>query len=259
MNIIVEIGEFLIREDMPHLGIFILWVIASFFIGRYIPSLLILVINRYFKRFFATQVIETYEQFIHSYRQRFQWAATLILILVFLGIVLPEESTRIIDFFNSIIEFIGRKNILFILCVIASFFIGRYTPELLKQAIKLKLATQFPTQIIDIYEKLINANQPLKWAGTSILILLSLNLIKDEWFYSFLHHIVDLSVIFSIALLVSFVSQQMIRTYGVILIRKLPYQADDLLLIFMFNNLVLVINTLRSAYNEGPRLLSNQT
>ncbi|MDY6899332.1 MAG: mechanosensitive ion channel [Cyanobacteriota bacterium] len=134
---------------------------------------------------------------------------------------------------EQIFDFLLREDIrniqIFIVCVIASLFIGRYTPVLIQAAIKRFL----PSQVTDVYQKLIYTNsQPLKWAGTSILILLSLNLIsKYEGFYNFLFHIVDFAVILSIAIFASGVFRQLIRTYGVALIRKLGYQADDLLLI----------------------------
>ncbi len=135
---------------------------------------------------------------------------------------------------NKISEFLLRKDIrnieIFILCVIAAFFVGRYTPSLIQIAIKRFL----PAQITDVYEKLIYTNrQPLKWAGTSILILLSLGLIAQyKGFYEFLRDIVQLAVILSISVLSSGIFRQVIRTYGVTIIRKLGYQADDLLLIF---------------------------
>lgn len=134
---------------------------------------------------------------------------------------------------NQIFEFLLREDIrnleIFILCVITAFFVGRYTPLLIKVVIKRFL----PPQVIDIYEKLIYANrQPLKWAGTSILILLSVGLISQyKGFYQFLSSVVELAVILSIAILASGIFRQLIRTYGITLIRKLGYQADDLLLI----------------------------
>ena len=134
---------------------------------------------------------------------------------------------------NQILDFVLREDIrnleIFVLCVIASLFIGRYTPLLIKVAVKRFL----PPQVTDIYEKLIYINrQALKWAGTSILILLSLGLISEyKGFYEFLSNVVQLTVILSIAFLASGVFRQLIRTYGVTIIRKLGYQADDLLLI----------------------------
>jgi small-conductance mechanosensitive channel len=134
---------------------------------------------------------------------------------------------------NQILEFLFKEDIrnleIFVLCVIASLFIGRYTPLLIKVAVNRFL----PPQVIDIYEKLIYTNRhALKWAGTSILILLSLGLISEyEGFYQFLNNVVQLAVILSIAFLASGVFRQLIRTYGVTIIRKLGYQADDLLLI----------------------------
>ncbi|MBE9214022.1 mechanosensitive ion channel [Plectonema cf. radiosum LEGE 06105] len=134
---------------------------------------------------------------------------------------------------NEIFQFILRKDMrnleIFILCVIASFVIGRYTPILIKTIIKRFLTPQ----IIDIYEKLIYINrEALKWSGTSIWILLSLGFIRQYTaLYSFLNDVVQLAVILSIAILASGIFRQLIRTYGVAIIRKLGYQADDLLLI----------------------------
>ncbi|MBF2016375.1 MAG: mechanosensitive ion channel [Rivularia sp. T60_A2020_040] len=134
---------------------------------------------------------------------------------------------------NEILKFILREDIrsleIFILCVIAAFVIGRYTPILIKAIIK----RFFTPQVIDIYEKLIYINrEALKWSGTSIIILLSLGLIRQyQGLYSFLNDVVQLAVILSIAILASGIFRQVIRTYGVNIIRKLGYQADDLLLI----------------------------
>ena len=137
------------------------------------------------------------------------------------------------DIFNQIFQFLIREDIrnleIFILCIIAAFFIGRYTPFLLTKAIR----RFFPSQVIDIYEKLIYTNrQPLKWAATSILIFFSLGLIAQyKGIHEILRHLVEVAVIISIALLASGIFRQLIRTYGVTLIRKLGYKADDLLLI----------------------------
>lgn len=134
---------------------------------------------------------------------------------------------------NQVFDFLKQQNnlklVIFILCVVASLFIGRYTPAIVKVALNRFL----PSRITDVYEKLIYINrQPLKWAGTSILLLLSLELIKQyERIIGFLEVILQLSVIISIAWLASGVFRQLVRIYGVTLIRKLGYQADDLLLI----------------------------
>ena len=137
------------------------------------------------------------------------------------------------NIFKQIFQFIVREDIrnleLFILCIIASFFIGKYSPLLLKKAINHFLNEK----VTDIYEKFIYANrQPLIWATTSMLILLSLNLISQyKVFYELLRHAIEIAVLLSIAFLVASIFRQLVRTYGVTLIRKLGYQADDLLLI----------------------------
>ncbi len=134
---------------------------------------------------------------------------------------------------NQILKFLSQPDIvkleIFILCVVASLFIGRYTSVIIEAAIKRFL----PAQITDLYEKFIYINiQPLKWAGTSILLLLSLDFISQyKVIHGFLQVVVELSAIVSIALLASGVFRQLMRLYGVIIIRKLGYQADDLLLI----------------------------
>ncbi|MGB6295864.1 MAG: mechanosensitive ion channel domain-containing protein [Rivularia sp. (in: cyanobacteria)] len=134
---------------------------------------------------------------------------------------------------NQILDFVLREDIrnleIFVFCVVVSLLIGRYTPLLIKIAVNRFL----PPQVTDIYEKLIYTNRhALKWAGTSILISLSLGLISEyEGFYKFSRNVVQLAVILSIAFLASGVFRQLIRTYGVTVIRKLGYQADDLLLI----------------------------
>ena len=119
---------------------------------------------------------------------------------------------------------------LFLLCVVAAFFIGRYTSSVIQFAVN-----RFSSpQVIDIYEKIIYTNrQALRWAGTSILILLSLPLISEyKVIHKFLYDVVELLVLISIAIFTSGVFRQLTRIYGVSVIRKLGYQADDLLLIF---------------------------
>ncbi|MEM9926666.1 MAG: mechanosensitive ion channel domain-containing protein, partial [Cyanobacteria bacterium P01_D01_bin.50] len=161
--------------------------------------------------------------------QRFQWAATLILILVFSGIIYTEKYREIYAFFNPVIQFLLRKEILFILCAIASFFIGIHSPKLIEKAIK----RFFPRRVIDTYDKFINSYElRFQWAGTSILILLSLGLISEyKGFYEFLRHIVEFVVLISIAFVASGIFQQLIRTHGVTFIRKFGYQPNDFLLI----------------------------
>ena len=221
MNILDQIFQFISRKEFQ----FIFCTIASFFVGINTPKLL----GKAIKRFLPTRVIDTYEKLINSYKRGFQWAATLILILLFLGIIYPERHRELYAFFKPIIDILLKPYILFTLWAIASFFIGKYTPVLLKIAIK----RFFSRGVIDTYNKLIYTNrQPLKWAGTSILILLSLGLISEyKGFYEFLRHVVELAVLISIAILASGIFRQLIRIYGVTLIRKLGYQADDLLLI----------------------------
>ncbi|PAX59406.1 mechanosensitive ion channel family protein [Brunnivagina elsteri] len=118
----------------------------------------------------------------------------------------------------------------FLLFVLLSFLLGRYTPFF----VRLVLRQFFPQQITVVYEKLIDPIRNLfKIAGTFILISLSLNWIQEyQPVYYFIQPFVDLAVIISVAWLISRLFRQFILVYGIDLLRKFGREVDEVLLVF---------------------------
>lgn len=137
------------------------------------------------------------------------------------------------DVVNQVFQFLQRKDIrdleIFFLCILASLIVGRYTPSIAKLIIR----RFFPKKVKEIYDEIINpVNNLLRLTATVILVSLSLEVIKSYGaFYNVLHALTDLAVIISVAWLVSRICKQLLRVYGIELIRKLGYSADDLLLV----------------------------
>ncbi|MEA5506687.1 mechanosensitive ion channel family protein [Halotia wernerae UHCC 0503] len=119
---------------------------------------------------------------------------------------------------------------IFLLFILISIFIGRYTPTLVRIVIR-RFA---PQQVASIYNNLIEPIRNLfRIAGTLILISLSLVwIVEYTSIHRFLSLIVDLAVIVSVAWLVSRLFRQFIRVYGIELVRKLGREVDELLLVF---------------------------
>lgn len=122
-----------------------------------------------------------------------------------------------------------RLSTLFVF-ILLSILVGRYTPYLIRFIIR-KL---FPYRVTSIYENLIDPIEHLfKIAGTLILILLSLDFVREyQGFYNFLQFFMHLSIVITIAWLVSRLFRQFVRIYGIDLIRKIGLEVDELLLVF---------------------------
>ncbi len=119
---------------------------------------------------------------------------------------------------------------IFLLFILISIIIGRYTPTL----VRIIIQRFAPHQVASIYNNLIEPIRNLfKIAGTLILISLSLAwIIEYTFIYRFISPIVDLAVIISVAWLASRLFRQFIRVYGIELVRKLGREVDELLLVF---------------------------
>ena len=137
------------------------------------------------------------------------------------------------DVVNTVLEFLQRKDIrdfeIFFLFIVASLIIGRYSPSIFK----LIICRFFPKKFKEIYDEIIYpVNNLLRTTVTLILILSSLESIKSyQTLYNILHPLADLAVVVSVAWLVSRFCKQLLRIYGIGIIRKLGYSADDLLLV----------------------------
>lgn len=119
---------------------------------------------------------------------------------------------------------------IFLLFILLSFVVGRYTPFF----IRLVLKQFFPQQLTTVYDKLIYPIRNLfKLAGTLILISLSLSWIQEyQPVYNFINPFIDLAVIISVAWLLSRLFRQFILVYGIDLLRKSGREVDELLLVF---------------------------
>jgi len=119
--------------------------------------------------------------------------------------------------------------VIFLLFIILSLLLGKYTPGIVTLIIRRFL----PEQASSIYENLI---EPLKnifrIAGTLILISISITWIEDyQPLYKLIKPCVDLAVIVSVAWLVSRLFKQFIRVYGIDMLGKLGRDFDDLILV----------------------------
>jgi small-conductance mechanosensitive channel len=124
------------------------------------------------------------------------------------------------------------------LFLLLSLIVGRYTPSI----VRLLIRRFSPHKVTTIYENLIEPISNLfKIAGTLILISVSLNWLKPyRGVYSFLSFFTDLAVTISVAWLLSRLFRQLVRVYGINLVRKLGREVDELLLVFeTFANVVI--------------------
>ncbi|MEB3278526.1 MAG: mechanosensitive ion channel domain-containing protein [Lyngbya sp.] len=132
--------------------------------------------------------------------------------------------------------FIGLRDsaipnpVIFILFVLISFLVGRYTPGIIRVLVDKFL----PTDNRNIFHEFILPIQgSLKVAGTFILISLSLAWLNDNpTLYRFIKPFVDLGVIASVAWLLSRIFRQVLLIYGIPILRKYGLEVDETFLIF---------------------------
>ncbi|MFN6565029.1 MAG: mechanosensitive ion channel family protein [Nostoc sp. ChiSLP01] len=137
-----------------------------------------------------------------------------------------------------ILEFLQRDSTIsvlssfgvFLIFILLSLLIGRYTPTFLRIIIR-RFA---PQQVASIYNNLIDPIRNLfRITGSLILISFSLAwIIEYKSIHRFLSRIMDLAVIVSLAWLSSRLFRQFIRAYGIELVRKFGREVDELLLVF---------------------------
>lgn len=122
------------------------------------------------------------------------------------------------------------KSAIFILFVMLSLLLGRYTPSVARLVI-LRLAKE---QVTSIYENLIDPIKNLfRVAGTLILISLCLTWIEEyEFLYKLVKPFIDLAVVISVAWLVSRLFRLILREYGVDLLGKFGREFNELILVF---------------------------
>ncbi len=124
---------------------------------------------------------------------------------------------------------LGIRSVVFLCLVIFSLLIGRYTPKivaLLVRKISPKYGSQINQQFVD------PLNQAFKITGTLILLNFCLELLeKYKVVYQFLAFALYLAVTISIAWLVSRLVRQFLLAYGIVIVQKLGWNADEFILV----------------------------
>lgn len=121
------------------------------------------------------------------------------------------------------------KILIFVVSVFIALLVGRYTPGFVRLAVN-----RFSKQQSSVYETLIHpVHGALRTAGTFTLISLALTWLREDYrsLYSLLRPFVNLGVIVSVAWLASRLFSQLLRIYGIDLIRRLGREVDELLLV----------------------------
>ena len=148
------------------------------------------------------------------------------------------------------------KIYIFLFSVFVALIVGRYTPGL----VRLSVNRFSEKQSSAIYEDLIHpVHSALKVAGTFVLVSLSLAWLREDYtgLYNFLRPIVNLGVIGSVAWLVSRLFSQLLRVYGIDLLRRLGREVDELLLVLetMINLMIGFIAVLAFAQSQDFNLI----
>ncbi|MEA5577003.1 mechanosensitive ion channel family protein [Anabaena sp. UHCC 0451] len=150
---------------------------------------------------------------------------------------------------------LGMNLVIFCFFFLASLLVGKYTPGLLK----LIIHKFTPQPIVKIYESLIDPLENLlKITGTLVLVSVSWNLLQQyTGFYLFLKFFLDLALISSFAALISRLFRQVLRIYGIDLIRKLGLEVDELLLVVetVINVVIGFIAALAFAQSQNVNLI----
>lgn len=133
------------------------------------------------------------------------------------------------DISHQVLQIDISKPLIFLLFVLLSLLLGRYTPGISKLIVR-RFASE---KVTSIYEDLIEPIKHLfRVAGTFILISLSLTWIEGyQSLYKLIKPFVDLAVIISVAWLISRLFRQFIRIYGIDLLGKFGRDFDELILV----------------------------
>ncbi|MEB3339596.1 mechanosensitive ion channel domain-containing protein [Okeania sp.] len=122
------------------------------------------------------------------------------------------------------------KYLIFLVFALGAILIGRYTSVILSIIIKNFLPDAEQRIINNFLDPL---KEPLQLAGTCLLISLSSAWLQEyKELYNFFHPIIIFSVVASLAWLASRIFRQVVRIYGIEILRKSGLEVDELLLVF---------------------------
>ena len=150
---------------------------------------------------------------------------------------------------------LGLQLGLFLIFVLISILIGRYTPSLVRFVLR-RVASD---RVSDIYVNFVKPIEPLfRTAGSLILILFSLSLLQEyQGIYGFLGFFVTLATVISLAWLASRLFRQFVRVYGIDLVRRLNLEVDEMLLVVetLMNVVIGIVAVVAFAQNQGVSLV----
>ena len=137
---------------------------------------------------------------------------------------------------DSLVKFATRFGV-FVLMVFVSVILANFVPPLLKSLTKRFL----PEKVAKIYLNLTeNIEKSLRVIITLLLFYIALNITKEyEQLYNYLKLGIDLAITFSYSFFISGLFRNFLRIYGVILIRKIGLEIED-----MFSILETIVNIL---------------
>lgn len=141
-----------------------------------------------------------------------------------------SEFTSIVRNFYDVLYDSDLPNyVIFLIFLLGSLAIGRYTPSI----VRIIIHRVSPQQVTTIYDNFIEPlQQPFRLAGTFLLISLSLVWLRDyPSLYQFLTPFINLGVIVSVAWLISRIFRQFVRIYGIDLLRRWGRSGDEFLLV----------------------------
>ena len=140
------------------------------------------------------------------------------------------SNISISRFSKEVLQLDIPNPVMFLLFVMLSLLLGRYTPGIVTLIVR-----RFSPQQVrdDIYEKLIQPTEKLfRVAGTFILFYISISWIEEyKFLYKFSKFFVDLAVIVSVAWLLSRLLRQFLRVYGIDLLGKKNRDIDDAIMV----------------------------
>lgn len=142
--------------------------------------------------------------------------------------------SNVLETINLVVSWLIEANVLrliiFLGFLLLSLFLGQFTPR----CVRAMIHRFFNESAVSTYENLIQpVKRPLQVSGSLLLIYWSSIWLKTyEVFYDFLMPLLDFAVIISIAWLASKIFRQVVRIYGIDLLKKLGLEVDELLLVF---------------------------
>lgn len=154
--------------------------------------------------------------------------------------------------FEIIQEYSIPQPLIFILFVLLSYLLGRCTPNIIQYIIRRAVPVN-GKEISDQFVKPLH--QPFRMVGIFTLIAMSMVWLEENpALYRFIRPLISLALIFSIAWLASRLFRQLVRIYGIPIIRKYGMEVDETFLVFETIANILIGFTAAVAFAQSQKL-----